>query len=221
MNRFPKIIVTVCVLLVVLLLAFALFVKVVPSGNVGVVVRLGAARDNHLNPGPYLKMPIDTVYNMSTQKETYSTAFSAFSSDMQNVEGRITVLYSLNPDAAVEMYRNVGRKYEDKLIVPACQESVKNVIGHYDAETLVSQRQSMSDGIAEDLGNTLAVTGIIVHNVSVENLDFSDAFEQAIEAKQVATQEKLRAQTQQEQQTLIAQAEAERARISAQAEAEQ
>lgn len=222
MHKIRKLPLIIFVLiLVIALITISLFVKVIPSGNVGIVVRLGAARDGYINPGPYLKMPIDTVYNMSTQVETYATDFAAFSSDMQNVGGKMTILYSLDKEMAVSMYRNVGRNYESKLIVPMCQESVKNVIGHYNAETLVSQRAAVSDAVAEDLGESLSSMGIVIHNVAIENLDFSDAFESAIEAKQVATQEKLRAQTQQEQETIVAKAQAERARIAAEAEADQ
>lgn len=77
----------------------------------------------------------------------------------------------------------------------------------------------MSDGVKEELGSALSVYGLRVNNIAIENMDFSDAFEAAIEAKQVATQEKLKAQTQQEQQTIVAKAEAERAKITAEAEA--
>ena len=61
--------------------------------------------------------------------------------------------------------------------------------------------------------------GIDIANVAIENIDFSDSFTDAIEAKQVATQELQRAQTQQQQANLEASA-AERQRIAAQAEAD-
>ena len=66
----------------------------------------------------------------------------------------------------------------------------------------------------------LAEYGITVSAVSVENIDFTDAFEAAVEAKQVATQDKQKAQTLQEQQTMEARQAAEREKIQAAAEAE-
>ena len=63
--------------------------------------------------------------------------------------------------------------------------------------------------------------GIDIANVAIENIDFSDSFTDAIEAKQVATQELQRAQTQQQQATLEAEAAAERQRIAAQAKADE
>lgn len=219
MHKIKKIPVIIAVVLILAVIVFTMFVKLIPDGNVGILVRLGAARDHYINPGPYLKLPIDTVHNMSTQEQTYTFDFIAFSSDMQQVSGRATVFYSLNKEHAVQMYKSVGKNYEEKLIVPKSQESVKNVIGKYNAEKLVDQRSAMSDGVRDDLGIALASYGIEIRDIAIENMDFSDAFEAAIEAKQVATQEKLKAQTQQEQQTIVARAEAERAKITAEAEA--
>lgn len=219
MRKIKKKSIIIVALLVIVLIVFAMFVKIIPDGNVGVVVRLGAARDNCVNPGPYIKLPIDSVHNMSTQEQTYAFDFVAFSSDMQQVSGRATVFYALNKDYAVNMYKTVGKNYESKLIAPNANESIKNVVGHYNAEKLVDQRKAMSDGVKDELHSVLAVYGLSVNNVAIENMDFSDAFEAAIEAKQVATQEKLKAQTQQEQQTIVAKAEAERAKITAEAEA--
>lgn len=213
-----KSIITVAVIIVVLIV-FAMFVKIIPDGNVGVVVRLGAARNNCVNPGPYIKLPIDSVHTMSTQEQTYAFDFVAFSSDMQQVSGRATIFYALDKDYAVNMYKTVGKNYENKLLAPNANEAIKNVIGHYNAEKLVDQRGQMSDGVKDELGAALSVYGLRVNNIAIENMDFSDAFEAAIEAKQVATQEKLKAQTQQEQQTIVAKAEAERAKITAEAEA--
>ena len=62
--------------------------------------------------------------------------------------------------------------------------------------------------------------GIYVSAISIENIDFTDAYEAAIEAKQVATQEKQRAKTVQEQQTMETEQKAERAKIEAQAAAD-
>lgn len=220
MRKIKKTPIIIVALIVVLLIVFAMFVKIIPDGNVGVVVRLGAARDNCVNPGPYIKLPIDSVHTMSTQEQTYTFDFIAFSSDMQQVSGRATIFYALDKDYAVNMYKTVGKNYENKLLAPNANEAIKNVIGHYNAEKLVDQRGQMSDGVKDELGAALSVYGLRVNNIAIENMDFSDAFEAAIEAKQVATQEKLKAQTQQEQQTIVAKAEAERAKITAEAEAD-
>lgn len=211
-------------ILIVLILLGAgvasMFLRVIPEGNVGIVTRLGAARENYINPGPYFKTPLDNIYNMSIQSNFYTVDLIAFSSDMQQITARMTVRYALNKEDSVKVYKTIGRNYEEKLIPPNVQEAVKNVFGHYSAENLVALRSQVSDEVKTELTSMLSGNGLTVQDVSIENMDFSDAFEAAIEAKQVATQEKLRAQTQQEQQTIIAKAEAERQKIAAEVEAE-
>lgn len=211
-------------ILIVLILLGAgvasMFLRVIPEGNVGIVTRLGAARENYINPGPYFKTPLDNIYNMSIQSNFYTVDLIAFSSDMQQITARMTVRYALNKEDSVRVYKTIGRNYEEKLIPPNVQEAVKNVFGHYSAENLVALRSQVSDEVKTELTSMLSGNGLTVQDVSIENMDFSDAFEAAIEAKQVATQEKLRAQTQQEQQTIIAKAEAERQKIAAEVEAE-
>lgn len=215
-----KFLATIIVLLVAVVLVVSMFIRIIPEGNVGVVTRLGAARDEHINPGPYFKTPLDSVTNMSTQSNVYTVELIAFSSDMQQVGVSAAVRYALNKEDAVRVFKTIGRNYEEKLIPPATQESTKSVFGHYNAESLVDMRAQVSEEIFSDLANTLQKNGLTVEDFSILNMDFSDAFENAIEAKQVATQEKLKAQTQQEQQTIVAKAEAERQKIAAQVEAE-
>lgn len=118
------------------------------------------------------------------------------------------------------MYRTVGMDYADKIMMPRLLDALKSTFAKYSAEELVSNRQGISIAVFNMLRDELLTYAITVKEVAVEDIDFTDAFTNAIESKQVATQKKLQVQTEQEQQTLVAKAEAERARISAEAEAE-
>jgi regulator of protease activity HflC (stomatin/prohibitin superfamily) len=99
-------------------------------------------------------------------------------------------------------------------------ENVKIVFGRYTAENLISKRDILADEILTLMKTDLESYGITVISIAIEDIDFTDSFTNAIEAKQVATQEKLRAQTVQEQANMEAEAQAERQRIAAQAEAD-
>ena len=66
----------------------------------------------------------------------------------------------------------------------------------------------------------MAQYGINVTAISIENIDFTDQYEAAIEAKQVATQEKQKAQTEQERMTMETDQAAKRKKIEADAAAE-
>jgi regulator of protease activity HflC (stomatin/prohibitin superfamily) len=129
------------------------------------------------------------------------------------------------------IYKTIGTDYYNNIIVPNITESVKTEIAKYSAEALVSDRSSLSKAIQENLTVRLEAYNIIVVSASIEDMDFTDAFTDAVEAKQVAEQNKLKAQTEAEQKVIEAQAaanvkkeqadaEAYEIRIKAEAEAE-
>ena len=118
------------------------------------------------------------------------------------------------------IYRTIGKDYYSTVIEPRIQESVKSVIAKYNAESLIASREKLSSEIKAILVDKLSSYNIEVIDASIENLDFSDTYTDAVEAKQVAEQNKLKAQIEQEQAILEAEAAAERAVIEAEAEAE-
>lgn len=94
------------------------------------------------------------------------------------------------------------------------------MFAYYTAEGLIETRDELAMKVTDMMRTDVADFGIDISNVAIENIDFSDSFTDAIEAKQVATQELQRAETQQKQAILEAESAAERERISAQAKAD-
>ena len=199
---------------------YGIFSKV-GNGKVAVVTRFGKAQDETLEAGFHVKPFFNTLHPMSIQTQTMQTALSAFSSDIQQVNTTVTLNYNIDKTNAVTLYREVGSGYEKTLMAPRVQEDVKIVFSRYTAENLIQKRDLLSTEILELLQEYLAPYGINVTAVAIEDIDFTDAFTNAVEAKQVATQEKLTAQTMQERLTMEAEAQARRATIDAQAQAEQ
>ena len=103
--------------------------------------------------------------------------------------------------------------------MPKTLESVKAVFAKYTAEDLIASRAALSKEIEAILVPDLENQNIQITSTSIENIDFTDAFTNAVEAKQVAEQNKLKAQTEQDQATLEAKAAAERQVIQAEADA--
>ena len=103
---------------------------------------------------------------------------------------------------------------------PRIQENVKAVFSQYTAENLISKRETLSQKIAESTREDLRSYGITIVSFAVEDIDFTDAFTNAVEAKQVAAQNKLTAETEQAQKTMEEEAAAKRAVIAAQADAD-
>ncbi|MGI6202700.1 MAG: prohibitin family protein [Eubacteriales bacterium] len=215
---------SIAVVLVVLIVAAALLssstIVTVPTGHTGVVTTFGKVESYVLDEGIHFKLPWQKVVKMDNraQKETVMT--QAFSSDIQQVDLVLSINFSVDRETSQNLYRNVGAAYYSTVIQPRLHENVKAVFAQYSAENLMSKRASLSGEIAELLRPEMKKYGIELINISIEDIDFTDVFTDAVEAKQVAEQSKLKAAIEQEQKLLEAQKEAERQVIAAKADAD-
>lgn len=192
----------------------------VQAGHVGVVEHFGQVRETTLQPGFHMTKYFEHVHpvDIRTQRHNYQT--EAFSSDIQQVGLTIAVNENISPEAAYKLYTTVGMNYLENLLEPRLMENAKVVISKYTAESLIANREKLSSEVLVKMQADMAQYGIIVTAISIENIDFTDQYEAAIEAKQVATQEKQKAQTEQERMTMEETQQAERKRIAAQAAAD-
>jgi regulator of protease activity HflC (stomatin/prohibitin superfamily) len=195
-------------------------IKTVPTGNTGIVTTFGKVENVTLDAGVHFMAPWKKVVNMDNRTQKQSIEMSCFSSDIQEVSVTYTVNYQINKANAQEIYKTIGTEYFDKIVMPKALEAVKSVFAKYTAEDLIASRSSLSKEIETILIEKLEAQNIQITATSIENIDFTDAFTNAVEAKQVAEQNKLKAQTEQAQQTLEAQAAAERKVIEAKANAD-
>ena len=203
-----------------LLICFLGFIKTVPTGSTGIVTTFGRIENITLDAGIHFMLPWKKVVNMDNRTQKQSIEMPCFSSDIQEVNVIYTVNYQINKANAQEIYRTIGKEYFDKIVMPKALEAVKSVFAKYTAEALVESRANLSKEIEAILVDDLSKQNIQITATSIENIDFTDAFTNAVEAKQVAEQNKLKAQTEQAQATLEAQAQAERQVIKAQADAD-
>lgn len=195
-------------------------ISVVPTGNTGVVTTFGKVEDYTLDAGIHFVAPWRNVINMDNRTQIYTTELSCFSSDIQEVKVVYSVNYQISKNNAQVIYKTIGANYLETVMNPKIQESVKGVIAKYNAEKLVEQRGTLSTQIEDVLTGNLLPYNIEVVSTSIADIDFTDAFTNAVEAKQVAEQNKLKAQTEQEQAVIEAKAAAERQVIKAQADAD-
>jgi regulator of protease activity HflC (stomatin/prohibitin superfamily) len=210
--------------LLVLIIGVCLFASPfvsVPAGHTGIVVTFGKVADYTLDPGLHFKNPISKVVLMDNRTQRASSDMQAFSSDIQQMDLSCTINYTVDSSTAQELYKSVGENYYSTVMAPRIQECTKAVFALYSAETLMGVRSSLSTQILDLLAPEMKAYGITVSSVSIEDVDFSDAFTDAVEAKQVAEQNKLRTETEQATQVSVANAEAERRIIAANAEAEE
>ena len=195
-------------------------VKTVPTGQTGIVTTFGRVENYTLDAGVHFLSPWKKVTNMDNRTQVATIEMSSFSSDIQEVKIKYTVNYQINKENAQVIYRTIGTDYYNTVMTPKIQEAVKSVFARYSAEKLIETRGSLSKEIETVLAEDLASYNIEVVTTSLEDIDFTDAFTNAVEAKQVAEQNKLRTQTEQETANLQAEAEAKRQVIKAQADAD-
>ena len=162
---------------------------IVGPGQRGILMRLGAVQKGVLSEGFHFKMPfIDNVVKMNVQVQKNEAKADAASKDLQIISTVIATNYHLMPETVDEVYQKIGLAFEDKLIQPAVQEVIKAVCAKYTAEELIARRGEVKSAIRTELADRLAVFNIKVIEVSVADFNFSNTFNDAIEAKQVAEQ---------------------------------
>ncbi len=214
------------ILLFVLITAFSSVITVA-SGTVGVVSVFGAVRDEPLYEGLHTVIPfVTSVSKINTKTQKVEAICAAASKDLQTISTTIVVNYHVVDSNAPVLYRTVGYGYQDIIIVPAIQESVKAVTAQYSAEELITKRQLVSQGISDKLSEKIGSYGLVIEVFNITDLSFSESFNAAIEAKQTAQQEALKAEQdlnrikiEAEQKVVNAQAEADAAKALADAEA--
>jgi prohibitin 2 len=215
-SGITKIILVLFVLIVGIWL-FTSTIVVVDAGFTGVKKTLGKVEDEGLTPGLYIVFPLTTsIIQMDNRVLRLENNTAVYSKDVQQANIAYVVNYSLNKDATVKMYAEVGVYWAEKLIPQVIQSSMKNVIGQWNAMELIANRVKASETIKAMISDTLHDRGITINEFSLTNIDFQDAFEQAVESKVVAVQEAERAKNK----TVTVQEEANQRVITAKADAE-
>jgi prohibitin 2 len=167
-------------------------VVIVRAGHRGVVLYLGAVEDRVLGEGVHYIIPFaEQVIQLEVRTLKFQAEASAASNDLQEVQTVIALNYHINPNDANIIYQQLGPDYSDRIIAPTIQESVKASVAKFNAEELITKRETAKGVIAETIRNTLSHRNILVETVFITDFKFSKAFEDQIESKVVAFQKYL------------------------------
>lgn len=203
---------------------FASF-TVISAGHTGVQVTLGEVNPAPLTEGVHFVNPISSVKDVDVrlQKAELKGA-NAGTKDLQVVHTDIVVNFRLDPLKVPHIYKEYGLNVDEKVLGPGINEAFKSVTGHYTSEELVTKRDLVSQEILQHLVDKMAPFNITVSNISLVNFGFSQAYQQAIEAKVIATQQTAKAEQdlariKVEAASRVAQAKGEAEAISIQAQA--
>ena len=205
--------------LLALLIAVPSMFATVPTGHTGIMTLFGEVQNGTLEAGLHVKNPLMQLVVLDNRTQKAEITTSCFSSDTQEVSVIYTINYQIEKQNAMNIYKQIGINYYDTVMKPRIMDVVKSVFAQYSAESLISSRAELSQSINDKLKSELSVYNIIVVNTAIEDMDFSDAYTNAVEEKQVAEQNKLKAEIEQAQMILEAKAQAEKKQIEAEAEA--
>lgn len=166
----------------------------VDQGQRGVILRNGAVTGT-AEPGLHFKTPlIESVEKVSTQSHVRSYdnkqgGLAAYSRDQQTAYIRLSVNYHADPTKVAELYARYGSldNAVARLLDPRVYEQVKNVFGRFNAITAVQERAKLNADMEKAIRDGIgADTPLTIETVQIENIDFSDAYEQAVDARMLA-----------------------------------
>jgi len=178
-------VITVIIIIVVL----AESIVIVEAGHRGVVLYLGAVENRVLGEGVHFVTPFaEQVVQMEVRTQKFQAEATAASNDLQEVQTVIALNYRIDPQETNKIYQILGVNYADRVISPTIQESVKASVAKFNAEELITKRETAKSVIANAIRSTLSTNNIQVQNVFITDFKFSDAFATQIEQKVVAFQ---------------------------------
>ncbi len=190
----------------------------VPAGNVGVVTNFGQVQTVTLEPGLHIVTPIvQRVTNVDTRVQPHEfQEIDAASKELQTVKLTGVMNYHIDGQFASDLFQRVGTDFAAKIIDPAFNDFIKTVVPDYSVNDILAKRDEIRSLAKTQLAANLSQYHIVVDDIYIANIAFSDSFQQAIEAKQVAQQ-----QVQTEQQILAQkQIQAQQAVAAAQGQAD-
>ena len=190
-------------------------VTTIKSGEVGIRVRFGKVVNQQTSEGINFKVPlIEKIEKMNVRVQKVEVQTASSSKDLQEVEMSLAVNYQIDKDKARSLYKTVGTGYDEVVLEPAIQESIKAVTSKYTAEELITNRSEVSEKCQEELNKKVSKYGLKVNDFNITNFNFSEEFNKAIEEKQVAEQKVLTAKQELEKERI----EAEKKIVKAEAE---
>src|SRR5512136_2459410 len=223
----PRTIGVLILLFVILIVGWGTFV-IVPAGHRGVVLWWGSVEKRIMGEGLNFKVPIaERVIKVDVKVQPHPfKEIDASSKEYQLVKMTGMMNFHIDPSFVNDLYQKVGLDFADKVIDPAFNDFVKEVVPTYPIGEILPKREEIRKTAMKKLGDNLSRYHVIVDDIYFANIRFSPGYEGAIEAKQVAqqqveTQKQILAQREIEAQQKVATAkgEAESIQVVAQGQA--
>lgn len=180
-----------CIIMVILFIILPWNFKTVDNGKIAVVKHLGQVVDTR-EPGMHTDFWMTNSYvKLDTKVRQVDITTSSYSNDKQTMDINMTVQYQIKKDMAKEIVIHYGNlEMLEARIQSVAIERTKAIMSSYTADSLIEQRSVISVAVANSVELALGESYYIdITNVALTNIDFSDAYELAVEQKMIATQE--------------------------------
>lgn len=193
-TRLPWILSAAALFMGGLILLTLLTTHIVGPGHVGVVTQWGAVQSQTLPEGLHTITPGRTkVHDIDVRVQKLDSSATASSRDLQIVSSKIALNYFVNKEMASTVFQRLGPDFEVTVVQPSVQESVKAATARFTAEELITKRPEVKQAILADITTRLGLEHLMVTDFSIVDFKFGNSFNKAIEDKQVAEQDALRA----------------------------
>jgi regulator of protease activity HflC (stomatin/prohibitin superfamily) len=185
------------IILTLLILAIiSTFFVVIPAGKRGVLMEFGQIKEVVLAEGLHPLIPVvNTVEKLSVRVQKQEIIVQAACKDLQNISLEVALNWHLDARKIYLIFQQIGNQNQiiDKIINPSLSEVIKSVTAQYTAEEMITQRSQVKTEVDTQLRDRLKIYYILMDDLSFLNIHFSDRFQEAVEAKQIAEQEARRA----------------------------
>lgn len=194
----------------------------VDAGQVAVVKVWGEAKEIRgagMHFDFWLSHKYET-YDIKVQQAVIET--QAYSSDGQTMDIELVIQFQIQSDKAIDIYKNYGglEMLQNK-IETVSTEKMKSVLSQKSAMTIIETRTTVSPDVESSIMSAITNDYYVnITSVVLTDISFTDTFEQVIEDKMVAEQQKLQAQYEKEKAIIQAEQEFEVAKKKAEAELE-
>ena len=175
---------------IIFVLLWGTFV-LVPAGHRGVVLFWGSVEKRVMGEGLNFKVPLaERVIKVDVRVQPHPfREIDAASKEYQAVKLTGMMNFHIDPAYVNELYQKVGSDFAAKVIDPAFNDFIKEVVPTYTVQEILPKREEIRKTAMAKLGGNLSRYHIIVDDIYLSNIGFSPGYEQAIEAKQVAQQQ--------------------------------
>ncbi len=186
----PRNVQMLILLIIILIVVWGTFV-IVPAGHRGVALWWGSVEKRIMGEGLNFKVPIaERVIKVDVKVQPHPfKEIDASSKEYQMVKMTGMMNFHIDPAYVNDLYQKVGLDFADKVIDPAFNDFVKEVVPTYPIGEILPKREEIRKRAMTKLGDNLSRYHIIVDDIYFANIRFSPEYEGAVEAKQVAQQQ--------------------------------